>query len=55
VLASAVLFWIGARAFDPRHPLRDGVFAVGVSVVSYVLFVRVLHLTLPAGVLAGWL
>ena len=55
VLASAVLFWIGARAFDPRHPLRDGAFAVGVAVVSYVLFVRVLHLTLPAGVLAGWL
>jgi putative tricarboxylic transport membrane protein len=55
VLASAVLFWLGARAFDPRHPLRDGVFAIGMSVVSYVLFVRVLHLTLPAGVLSGWL
>ena len=55
VPASVVLFWLGARAFDPRHPLRDGAFAVGVSVLSYVLFVRVLHLTLPAGVLTGWL
>ena len=55
VLASAVLFWLGARAFDPRHPIRDGVYAVGISLSSYLLFVRILHLSLPAGVLAGWL
>ena len=55
VIAAAVLFWLAARAFDPRHPLRDGCFAVGVSVSAYVLFARVLHLSLPAGLLAGWL
>ena len=55
VIAAAVLFWLGARAFDPRHPMRDGLFAVGVSVSAYLLFARVLHLSLPPGVLAGWL
>jgi putative tricarboxylic transport membrane protein len=55
VPAAAVLFWLAARAFDPRHPIRDGVFALGVSLSAYVLFARVLHLSLPAGVLAGWL
>jgi putative tricarboxylic transport membrane protein len=55
VLAAAVLFWLAARAFDPRHPLRDGLFAVGMSVSAYMLFAHVLHLSLPAGLLAGWL
>jgi putative tricarboxylic transport membrane protein len=55
VVAAAVLFWLAARAFDPRHPIRDGLFALGVSFSAYVLFARVLHLSLPAGVLAGWL
>jgi hypothetical protein len=31
------------------------VFAVVISASAYVLFARVLQLTLPAGVLAGWL
>jgi putative tricarboxylic transport membrane protein len=55
VIAAAVLFWLAARAFDPRHPVRDGLFAVGVSVSAYLLFARVLHLQLPSGLLAGWL
>ena len=55
VIAAAVLFWLAARAFDPRHPLRDGVFAVVLSAAAYVVFARVLQLSLPAGVLAGWL
>jgi hypothetical protein len=55
VLASAVLFWFVARAFDGHRPVRDAVFAVGVSVASYLLFVRVLKLSLPEGVLGGWL
>jgi putative tricarboxylic transport membrane protein len=55
VLASAVLFWFVARAFDERRPARDAVFALAVSVSAYLLFARVLQLSLPAGVLGGWL
>jgi hypothetical protein len=47
VIASALLFWFVARAFDPRHPLRDALFAVAVSVSAYLLFGRVLDLQLP--------
>ena len=55
VVTSAVLFWLTARAFDQRHPARDALFAVGVATGSYLLFVRVLNVTLPAGLLARWL
>lgn len=55
VVASAPLFWCTARAFDPRRPLRDAAFSVAISVGAYLLFARVLQLTLPAGVLEGWL
>jgi len=54
VIAAAVLFWLTARAFDPHHPVRDGAFAFGLSAASYVLFARVLELSLPAGLLARW-
>jgi putative tricarboxylic transport membrane protein len=54
IIASAVLFWFVARAFDPRHPLRDGVFAVSVSIAAYLLFGRVLDLQVPGGALAAW-
>ena len=53
IVASSVLFWLTARAFDATHPARDGLFAVVLSVAVYVLFVRVLQVPLPAGVLAG--
>ena len=53
IVASSVLFWLTARAFDRTHPARDGLFAVVLSVAVYVLFVRVLQVPLPAGVLAG--
>jgi putative tricarboxylic transport membrane protein len=55
LITSAVLFWLTARAFDQRHPARDALFAVGVATGSYLLFVRVLNVTLPAGFLARWL
>ncbi len=54
VVASAALFWLTARAFDERHPARDAVFAIGVSAGAYLLFVRVLNVTLPAGPMARW-
>ena len=55
VIAAALLFWFTARAFDQRHPMRDGLFSIGVSIASYLVFARVLELPLPAGLLAGWL
>jgi putative tricarboxylic transport membrane protein len=55
VIASAVLFWFTARAFDETRPRRDAIFAAVISVGAYLLFARVLQLQLPAGLLAGWL
>jgi putative tricarboxylic transport membrane protein len=55
ILASIPLFWLTARAFDDRHPLRDAVFAVVLSTVAYVVFARVLQIGLPPGLLARWL
>jgi putative tricarboxylic transport membrane protein len=55
IVAAALLFWLIARAFDARHPLRDAACALGVAVASYALFDYALQLTLPAGVLGNWL
>jgi putative tricarboxylic transport membrane protein len=55
VIASSVLFWLTARAFDASRPARDAMFAVGLAVGAYLLFVNALDLTLPPGVLAGLL
>jgi putative tricarboxylic transport membrane protein len=55
LIASAILFWLVARAFDERHPLRDAACALAVATAAYFLFANVLELPLPAGVLAGWL
>src|SRR5688572_22756505 len=32
VVSSIVLFWLTARAFDARHPMRDAIAAVLLSV-----------------------
>jgi putative tricarboxylic transport membrane protein len=55
LIASAVLFWLVARAFDERRPWRDAACAVAMSAAAYYLFASLLELPLPAGVLAGWL
>ena len=55
VVASAALFWFTARAFDSRRPYRDAAFSIVISVGAFLLFARVLQLSLPAGILAGWL
>jgi putative tricarboxylic transport membrane protein len=47
VIAATVLFWCTARAFDHRHPVRDAVAAIAISLASYVLFAQVLQLSLP--------
>jgi putative tricarboxylic transport membrane protein len=55
VTASTAMFWLTARAFDDRHPIRDAVFAVVMATAAYLLFGRLLQLPLPAGALEGWL
>ncbi len=52
IVAGALLFWLIARAFDARHPLRDAACALGVSGSSYALFTFALGLPLPSG---AWL
>jgi hypothetical protein len=52
IVAAALLFWLIARAFDARHPLRDATCGLGVAVASYALFRYALQLPLPAG---NWL
>jgi putative tricarboxylic transport membrane protein len=47
IIAATVLFWCTARAFDHRHPVRDLVAALAISVGSYLLFARLLQLSLP--------
>ena len=54
VPVSAALFWLTARAFDRQHPGRDAVFALAFSAGAYLLFVRALNVTLPAGFIARW-
>jgi putative tricarboxylic transport membrane protein len=55
VLASIPLFWLTARVFDAKHPLRDVIVAVALSLGTHFLFARLLQVALPAGVLAPWL
>jgi putative tricarboxylic transport membrane protein len=50
IVAAAALFWLIARAFDARHPLRDAAYALGFALASYVLFDYALQLPLPSGV-----
>lgn len=55
ILASIPLFWLTARAFDARHPIRDALFAIAFSVGTYFVFARLLQISLPPGVLGRWL
>lgn len=49
VLASAVQFWLVARAFRSARPLRDALVAVLFSVAVYYGFTAGLGLSLPPG------
>ena len=51
VMASSVLFWVAARGFGSRRPLRDAVIAMALAVVVYEAFTRGLGLSLPMGIL----
>jgi putative tricarboxylic transport membrane protein len=54
-LAGALLFWLTARALGAHHALRDLALALGLSFGSYLLFVHLLGVYLPAGPFEGML
>ena len=54
VLSSSVLFWMAARSFQSKRPIRDAVVALVLSTLVYFTFTKGLGLVLPAGVF-GWL
>ena len=50
VIACSLQFWLVARAFHSKRPLRDAIVAVTLSAVVYFAFSHLLGLTLPAGI-----
>jgi putative tricarboxylic transport membrane protein len=52
-ISGAILFWGAAFALGSRHYVRDLVISVVLSVGSWYLFVLVLDVSLPVGVLKG--
>ncbi|MEO8258230.1 MAG: tripartite tricarboxylate transporter TctB family protein [Acidobacteriota bacterium] len=54
-IAAAVQFWLVARAFRSRRPVRDLVTSAALSLIVYVAFSKGLGLDLPAGILEGLL
>ena len=51
VVACSAQFWLAARAFHSKRPVRDAIVAVVLSTVVYFAFSHLLGLTLPAGIL----
>lgn len=52
-IAGALLFWGAAFALGSRHWVRDPVVAIGLALVTYVVFVQMLGVALPGGPLEG--
>ena len=52
-VSGAILFWGSAFALGSRHPVRDLVIAVVLSVGTWYLFVLGLGIALPVGILEG--
>lgn len=55
VLSTALLFFAVAWGFRSRRPLRDALVALVLSLVTYLVFTRLLDLQLPPGILQGFL
>jgi putative tricarboxylic transport membrane protein len=55
LIATSVLFWLVAMAFDNRRRLRDAVIAIVFSASMHFVFARGLGLSLPAGWLGAWI
>ncbi|MFJ5831320.1 tripartite tricarboxylate transporter TctB family protein [Streptomyces sp. NPDC093089] len=52
-VAGALLFWGAAYALGSRHLHRDPLIAAGLSLLTYVVFDRLLGVPLPGGPLMG--
>ncbi|MER7910011.1 MULTISPECIES: tripartite tricarboxylate transporter TctB family protein [unclassified Streptomyces] len=52
-VAGALLFWGAAHALGSRHLPRDPLIAAGLSLLTYVVFDRLLGVPLPGGPLMG--
>jgi putative tricarboxylic transport membrane protein len=52
-LSGALLFYGSAYALGSRHPIRDPLIALGLSVGTWYLFAEGLGIGLPVGVLKG--
>jgi putative tricarboxylic transport membrane protein len=55
VLSAAFLFFAVAWGFRSRRYLRDAVVAIGLSLVTYLIFTKLLNLQLPPGIFKGLL
>jgi putative tricarboxylic transport membrane protein len=53
VAAASLQFWLVARGFGSRRPVRDLMVAMLLAAAVYFGFTRGLGLTLPAGLLSG--
>ena len=53
IIACSFQFWLAARAFHSKRPVRDAVVAILLSTTVYFAFSNLLGLTLPAGILEG--
>lgn len=51
VISAALLFFAVAWSFRSRRPLRDAIVAILLSLVTYLVFTRLLNLQLPPGIL----
>lgn len=52
-VAGALLFWGAAYALGSRHPHRDPLIAAALSLLTYVVFDKLLGVPLPGGPLMG--
>lgn len=53
VLSAAFLFFAVAYGFRSRRYLRDAIVAIVLSLVTYLIFTRLLNLQLPPGIFKG--
>lgn len=53
VISAAILFFAVAWGFRSRKWLRDAIVAIILSLVTYLVFTRLLNLQLPPGIFKG--